>query len=64
MTSSGRTPNQNHTKAAQRRRQLVAIAQDRRARGDNPVTVSDLRQRHGVGNTPGRGFLSTLLRRS
>lgn len=61
MTASGSTPNPNHTRAAQRDRQRRAIAQDMKSRGQNPVTVSDLRQRHGAGNTTGRSLLTTLL---
>jgi hypothetical protein len=45
--------------AAGRRR---AVAQDVKARGGNPVQVSDLRQRNGVGNSRGRAFLTTLLK--
>lgn len=45
-------------RAAQRR----AVAQDMKRRGGNPVQVSDLRQRNGVGNAAGRPFLTTLLR--
>jgi hypothetical protein len=41
--------------------QLAARAEDHKARGGNPVTVSDLKQRHGIGNTAGRPLLSTLL---
>lgn len=44
-------------------RQRRAIAQDMRARGGNPVTVSDVRQRHAMPAGKGRAFLSTLLRR-
>lgn len=52
-------PTSDQLKAARRR----SVAQDMKARGGNPVSVSDLRQRNGVGNTGGRPFLTTLLRR-
>ena len=50
-----------HSRAELAKRHRRAVAQDMKSRGLNPVTVSDLKQRHGAGNTQGRGFLSTLL---
>lgn len=43
--------------------QRKAIARDMKAKGLNPVTVSDVRQRNRTGNTPGRAILSTLFSR-
>ena len=60
MMNNGDSGSQYSEKALKRRQQQ-AIAQDMKRRGGNPVTVSDLRQRHSVGNRPGTGFLSTLL---
>lgn len=51
------------TKSELRMGQRRAVAQDVKTRGGNPVQVSDLRQRNGVGNSTGRAFLTTLLKR-
>jgi len=63
MTSNTRNgdTSANNGRASDRARQ--AIAADMRARGGNPVTVSDVRQRHSMPAGKGRAFLSTLLRR-
>lgn len=50
------------TKDQLARGQREAVACDLKRRGGNPVQVSDLAQRNGVGNRSGRPFLSTLLR--
>lgn len=56
--SSAKYPTSSQLQAARRR----SVAQDVKARGGNPVSVSDLKQRHGMGNTEGRPFLTTLLK--
>lgn len=56
-------PNITNTAANVRAGQRRAIAQDMRSRGLNPVTVSDVRQRHAMPAGRGRAFLSTLLGR-
>jgi len=50
------------TKESVAKGQREAVAQDLKRRGGNPVQVSDLKQRNGVGNGAGKPFLSTLLR--
>lgn len=55
--------NTAHTGANVKTRQRRAVAQDMRSRGLNPVTVSDVRQRHAVPAGRGRALLSTLLGR-
>lgn len=66
MASHQNSPkvNINHTAANVRAGQRQAIAQDMRSRGLNPVTVSDVAQRHSTGQGgTGRAILSALLGR-
>jgi hypothetical protein len=51
------------TRSELKNAQAQARARDIKSKGGNPVRVSDLRQRNGVGNQPGKPFLTTLLRR-
>lgn len=63
MASNQNSPkvNMKHTAEAAKARQRRAIAQDMRSRGLNPVTVSDVVQRHSTGQGRGRAILSALL---